>query len=267
MSLVRYYHARDGVRLAYRDEGPPGDLPLLFVHGWQAHGRIWVPLLAALTREHRVLIVDLRGFGASNSAPGPYSIETFAADLADLIDALGLDPAVVIGHSMGATVAQRLAIDRPEAIEALVLIAPVPASGIPYSPKLLDFLRGTAGKPEQAAKWLDALTVTKQSPEARALLLEAAAATSAEVALESFASWQPGDFSVEAATIETPTLVLAPDRDRPEFVRERVADIIAGSRFEIVAECGHYAPVDRPRELAARIETFVAALDARSISS
>jgi pimeloyl-ACP methyl ester carboxylesterase len=257
MTLVSHYHARDGALLAYQDEGPRGALPLLFVHGWQAHGRVWAPLLDAFEREHRVLIPDLRGYGASNGAPGPFSVETFANDLADLIDSLDLDPAVVIGHSMGATVAQRLAIDRPEAVEALVLIAPVPASGLPLSPKALDFLRGTIGNPQQAAKWFAGLTVTEQPPETMTLMLEAAATASPDAALESFASWQPGDFSAEAATIETPALVLAPDRDRPEFVKEHVADIIAGSRFEVVADCGHYALVDRPRELAAAIAAFI----------
>lgn len=257
MSVVLHYHARDGARLAYRDEGPRGRLPLLFIHGWQAHGRAWQPLIEALTPGHRIVVPDLRGFGASADAPRPYSVETSAADLGDLIEALDLDPAVVIGHSMGATVAQRLAIDRPEAVEALVLIAPVPASGLPLPPKVLDFLRGTVGNPVQASKWLSGLTVTEQSPETHALLLAAAATASPDAALESFASWQPGDFGDEAATIDTPTLVLAPSEDRPDFIKANVADVIASSRFQVIEACGHYAMFDKPGEIASAIESFV----------
>jgi pimeloyl-ACP methyl ester carboxylesterase len=260
MSLVRYYHARDGARLAYTDSGATGTLPLLFIHGWQANGRVWTPVLDELTREHRVINADLRGYGASAAAPGPFTVEAFAADVADLIDTIGLDPAVVVGHSMGATVAQRLAIDRPEAVEALVLVAAVPAGGLPLPSKALDFLRGTVGDRQQAATWLAGLTVTELPPETTAMLLEAMAGAPPEAALESFDSWQPGDFSAEAATIETPTLVLAPDHDRPQFLKERVADLIAGSRFEVIADCGHYALVDKPREVAAAIEAFVAEL-------
>jgi pimeloyl-ACP methyl ester carboxylesterase len=161
---------------------------------------------------------------------------------------------------MGATVAQRLAIDRPEGLKALVLIAPVPASGIPYPPKVLAFLRGTVGNREQAAKWFASLTVAEQAPQTLAMLLDAATTVPPHAALESFASWQPGDFSSEAATIEMPALVLAPDHDRPEFVKERVADIIAGSGFQVVEQCGHYAPIDKPGELAAAIEAFIAGL-------
>lgn len=251
------FTAADGAVLAYRSGGASAGMPLLFVHGWQADGRIWQPLLDALGDRYPTFTLDLRGAGASNGAPGPYTVERFADDLGDFIDALGLDPVVVVGHSMGAMVAQRFAVDRPEALEAIVLVAPVPASGIPFPPKVLDFLRGTVGNRQQAARWLSGLTVGEQSPETVAMLHAAAATLAPATALESFASWQPGDFSAEAATIETPTLVLAPDHDRPEFVKERVADIIGGSSFVVVENCGHYAPVDKPRELAAAIAAFL----------
>jgi pimeloyl-ACP methyl ester carboxylesterase len=232
-------------------------MPLLFLHGWQADGRVWTQLATSFEDRYRTIVLDLRGAGASNAAPGPFTVERFAADAGDLIDALGLDPAVVIGHSMGATVAMRLAIDRPEAVEALVLVAPVPAGGLPLPPKVLDFLRSTAGDAERRAQWLATLTVAEQSPETRSALRGAAATVPREAALEMFDSWQPGSFADEAATIATPALVLAPSHDRPAFVKEHVADPIVGSSFVVVDECGHYAPVEKPRELAAHIAAFL----------
>src|ERR1700681_1538336 len=254
------YHASDGASLAFTDRGTREGIPLLFVHGWLAGASVWEPLTGHLAPHQRVVTVDLRGFGESNAAPGPYTLERYSADLSDLVESLDLDPLVVVGHSMGAAIAQRFAIDRPEALEGLVLIAPVPASGVPFSPKVLDFFRSTAGNPERAAQWFDGLTFREMSPELKKLLRDAHARLPAGVALESLAAWQGAHFADEAATIETPTLVLAPVADRPmtpEFVREKVHALIAGSTFEVIEESSHYAPLERPAKLAARIQRFV----------
>ena len=253
------FYASDGAELAFIERGPRGGLPLLFLHGWQADRRIWEPLIAGIGPELRTVSIDLRGAGGSAAAPGPYTLERFAGDLTDLIAALDLDPAVVVGHSMGAAVAQRFAIDRPEAVEGLVLIAAVPASGVPFSPKVLDFFRSTAGNPERAALWQKTLPLHPLSSERMTLLREAAATVPADAALESLAAWQGADFRDEAATIETPTLVLAPSADRPmtpDFLKANVADVIAGSTFEVI-ESGHYLPLEQPEMLAKRIERFV----------
>jgi pimeloyl-ACP methyl ester carboxylesterase len=253
----------DGAVLAYDDRGPRGSLPLLFVHGWQGAGSGWDLVRDALSPHHRSIAIDLRGFGGSNAAPGPYSVDTFANDLSDVLAYLDLDPLVVIGHSMGAAVAQRFAIDRPDAVEGLVLVAPVPASGVLFPPKIEAMFRATAGNPEAANTWLGKLTYREPPREIVASLRAAAAAVSAHVALESFDSWTQLAFEDDARTIATPTLVVAPAEDRPmtpAFARERVADVIEGSRLEIVAESGHYVPVDQPLRLAALIEEFVASL-------
>jgi len=250
----------DGAELSYDDRGPRGVLPLLFIHGWQGAGSVWNLVRDALSARHRTIAVDLRGFGGSNAAPGPYTVDAFANDLSDLLAFLELDPLVAIGHSMGAAVAQRFAIDRPEALEGLVLVAPVPASGVAYPPRMEAMFRETAGNPDKANAWLAKLTYREPPREIVAALRGAAAAVSAPVALESFDSWTRLDFEDEARTITTPTLVVAPAEDRPDFFRERVANIIVGSRFEIVAQAAHYLPVDQPVRLAALIEEFVASL-------
>ncbi|MBD5605454.1 MAG: alpha/beta hydrolase [Candidatus Eremiobacteraeota bacterium] len=253
----------DGAELSYFERGPRGALAILFLHGWQGAGAVWLPIVERLAARYRTIALDIRGFGASNAAPGPFRVETFADDVSALVAALDLDPMVVVGHSMGAAIAQRFAIDRPDAVEGLVLVAPVPASGVPFSPKIDAMFRATAGNPENANAWLSALTYSEPTPEARTIMRAAAAATPGDVALESFDSWTHVDFAYEAATIETPTLVLAPAADRPmtpEFTRERVADVIPESRLVVVEEAGHYLPLERPDRVAELIDGFVAAL-------
>jgi 3-oxoadipate enol-lactonase len=250
----------DGAELYYTDRGNRGDVPLLFVHGWLGAASIWEPVIERLEKRHRTLAVDLRGFGASNAAPGPYGIETLSDDLSALIAAADLDPLVVIGHSMGAKVAQRFAIDRPEATLGLVLIAPVTAGPANFSGKTEAFFRSIPGNPEASTRWLASLTREPLPPEERRILGAAAAAASRDAALANFDAWTTLDFLEEAATIDTPTLVIASDGDHPEFAREHVAALIAGSRLEILANSGHYAPLEQPQILAGLIERFIAEL-------
>jgi pimeloyl-ACP methyl ester carboxylesterase len=123
--------------------------------------------------------------------------------------------------------------------------------------------RSLPGDPDRTNAWLASLWGGEPAPETRKILRDAAAAVEAPVALESYESWSSLDFADEAATIVTPTLVIAPERDRPftpAYLRERVANPIAGSRFEVVPGAGHLVPLERPAELAGLIERFVDAL-------
>ena len=254
------FQAADGAELSYTELGPRGDIPLLFVHGWNGAAAVWEPIVARLAKRHRTIVIDVRGFGASRAAPGPYRVETFSDDLSALLVAADLDPLVVVGHSMGAAVAQRFAIDRPDAVEGLVLIAPVPASGIAFPPKADALVRTLTGDPVATNPWLSQLTHRELPSEAARIVRAAAATARPDVALESYESWSRLNFADEAATIATPTLVIAPESDRPmnpAAVRERVADLIDGSRFEILREAGHYAPLEQPERIAGLIERFV----------
>ena len=254
------FRGSDGAHLSYTERGPRGGTPLLLVHGWQTDGTHWGPLIDALGERYRIVAVDLRGSGASRSAPGPYRIQTFANDLFELVAAIDLNTAIAVGHSMGAKVALRFAIDHPEAVLGLVLVAPIPPGPVAYEPRLAAFLRSTAGNPANTSAWLKRLTYREPSVDIANRMREAAATLSEEVALESFDSWTALDFAGEAATLATPVLVIAPAEDNPgtpDFVRERVADVIPGSRMEVVAECGHYLAIEQPAHLARLIGAFV----------
>jgi pimeloyl-ACP methyl ester carboxylesterase len=255
--MTQTFHAADGAELSYVDRGPRGDIALLFVHGWNASSDVWGPLMDLLAARRRTIGMDVRGFGGSHAARGPYTVENFSDDLSALIAFADLDPLVVVGHSMGAAIAQRFAIDRPEVVEGLVLIAPVPASGMDFPPKVDAFFRSLPGNLEATNAWLAKLTYEDPPPQIRAIMRDAAALVDPAVALESYESWSRLHFADEAATIATPTLVIAPAGDRPDFARERVADLIEGSRFEIMPKTGHYAPLERPAAIARLIERFI----------
>jgi pimeloyl-ACP methyl ester carboxylesterase len=112
---------RDGVRLAYMERGS-GDPPLLFVHGWCCDYTYLMPQIERFQSDHRVVAVDLRGHGASDAPVQSYTMRSFADDLAWLIEQLDLGEPVVIGHSMGGTVAMELAARYPGLVTAVVAI-------------------------------------------------------------------------------------------------------------------------------------------------
>ncbi len=257
------FHTADGVELHYHERGPSGTIPLLFLHGWQADATVWDAIVDELANDYRTIAVDLRGFGESNAAPGPHRVETFADDISALVASLDLDPLVAVGHSMGAAIAMRFAIDRPDAIEGLVLVAPVPADALVFPPKLDAMFRATIGNDANAAAWLAKLTLAEPPPAVTGMLRAAASRAAVAAALESYESWTSLAFGDEAATIGTPTLVLAPIGDKlmtPELTRERVAAPIAGSRLIVVENASHYAIVEQPQRIAREIARFVGEL-------
>lgn len=102
--------------------------PVVAVHGITANHRSFSPL--AVRVDGPLLAVDLRGRGGSRALPGPYGLEQHAEDVAAAMAAAGIERAIVVGHSMGAYVAVRLADAHPERVASLVLVD----GGLPLRP-------------------------------------------------------------------------------------------------------------------------------------
>jgi pimeloyl-ACP methyl ester carboxylesterase len=255
------FTTRDGATLAYTRTGS-GTPTLLFVHGWHARATVWDEFVAAFADTWSTLAVDLRGFGDSRDAHGPFTFERASDDLAEVLDAQGIDRVVVVGHSMGGTIAQRFAADHPERVHALVLIAPVPSTGLPLSDGAKAFFRSTAGDRDALQRFLDALAFGGAFDAAtNDRLLAYAAAGSPAAARASFESWAHADFEGDARTIAAPTLVVSPSDDRPltpAFLRERVADVLPNARMIVIAETGHYPQLERRDAVIAAIRDFFA---------
>ena len=115
----------EGLRLHLRDTGPPGAPPVILLHGFASSLHTWDAWAGLLEADHRVIRLDLPGFGLTGADPtGDYSDARAVAVLAATMDALGVGRADVIGSSMGGRIAWAFAAARPERVERLVLMAP-----------------------------------------------------------------------------------------------------------------------------------------------
>ncbi len=110
------------VTLAYREYG--AGFPLVLINGLASAMDTWnPPVIETLSRHFRVIVFDNRGTGYSGASDEPFSVPLFARDTAGLMDALGIPCAHVLGFSMGACIAQELALAFPEKVDRLILVA------------------------------------------------------------------------------------------------------------------------------------------------
>src|SRR6476469_2315211 len=109
----------NGVELHYVDQG--SGTPLILIHGIGGSTAGWSEVQPLLSQQLRAIAVDVRGFGESDKPDGLVTPELWASDIAGLLDALRIDRAVILGHSMGGVIAQRFAVDFPGRLVALIL--------------------------------------------------------------------------------------------------------------------------------------------------
>jgi pimeloyl-ACP methyl ester carboxylesterase len=110
-----------GVRLAYREAGT-GDPPIVLVHGMACDHTHLLPQLEHLSPRHRVVAIDQRGHGASDAPDGEYTTEVLAEDLRGVIERLGLERPILVGHSLGGGVVLHVAVEHPELVRAVALL-------------------------------------------------------------------------------------------------------------------------------------------------
>ncbi len=115
--------ANDGARIDASVSGLRQGDAVVFIHGFPFARAIWDAQADALATTHFVVRADLRGAGASEIPQGPYLMETHAGDVAALLDALGIERATLVGHSMGGYVALAFARMFTERLERLALIS------------------------------------------------------------------------------------------------------------------------------------------------
>jgi pimeloyl-ACP methyl ester carboxylesterase len=111
-----------GGTLAAARIGSADAAPVLAVHGITGNNRAWIPTARALDGRAHLIAVDLRGRAGSRTLPAPYGTAAYVADLVAVIEQAGPSPRLVVGHSLGAYITSRLAVEHPELVRGVVLV-------------------------------------------------------------------------------------------------------------------------------------------------
>jgi len=279
---MRYLYLH-GDKVAYRDEGD-GET-LLLIHGMAGSSLAWREVIKPLSRDYRVIAPDLLGHGMSDKPRGDYSLGGFAVMLRDLLDALDIPRATVIGQSLGGGIAMQLAYQHRQCVERLVLIG---SGGLgPELSATLRFLSAPGAElvlpvvaqppvldvGNRIKSWLTSVGI--RSPRggelwnAYASLADGATRQAFLRTLRSVVDHRGQAVSalnrLHTAT-ELPVMLIWGDSDRVIPVEHGYAahDSLPGSRLVVLPGVGHFPHVEAPGEVTEIVRDFIATTPRRS---
>jgi len=248
-----------GVHSVESGHGPP----VVLIHGLGGNTFTFRYLIPDLARDHRVIALDLKGFGYSQRIrDGGYSMIDQARLVIGLMDTLGIQKAIVVGHSMGGAVAMNLAAAWPDRVDKLVLVASASGDRIPMAPPWLlrPFL--PLGRLFRDRLFnltvYDRSTITEEMREGyrRPALIRGTARAVYETLRDS-----RRDVPIAYGRIVQPTLLLWGERDRvlPSWMLPRLRQRLPNAEFASVERTGHMPLEERPEECNAIIRRFLEA--------
>lgn len=257
-----------GVTLHFAHRPGASARHVVFINSLGTDFRIWNAVIEVLDGKVSTLVYDKRGHGLSDLGATPYSIEDHVDDLAGLIDQLGIGDVVLCGLSVGGLVAQGLAARRPELVSGLVLCGTAHKIGTQesWNARIATVEKDGVGAVADAVMkvWF-----TPAFHERRASKLAGCrnmlSRQSGAGYVATCVALREADYTAAAASIAVPALCVVGDQDGstpPPLVRS-LAELIPGSRFEVIEGAGHISCMEQPEALTALLRDFLAALPPR----
>ena len=254
-----------GVRMEYVEQGPTDGTPMIFLHGVTDSWRSFERVLPLLPPSIRAFAISQRGHGGSSRPAFGYRFADLSEDLRAFMDAVGLRTAIIVGHSMGSSVAQRFVIDHPDRVSALVLLgafaslANDPGIDYFYSTSIASLTDPI--DPTFAREW-------QVSTLARAIPVDHLETVVAETLKVPAFVWRAAfqgflttpDFSGELKKVVAPVLLLWGDGDTYALrtAQKRLLETIPGSRLITYAGFGHALHWEDPHRVVRDLAAFVA---------
>ncbi len=258
------------IELYYETYGGAGK-PLVLISGigyplWQ-----WHRMVPFLKERFQVVTFDNRGVGQSDKPGGPYSAQMLAADTASLLGALGIEKAIVMGHSMGGFIAQAMALDFPQRVEKLILCSTNFGGPrhIPVTPEALKVLTDVTGDP--LTRFKNGLVVStapgwaEKNPDVieewvrwRVANPIDPAPYQAQMAIGLSLIPEAAAFETKLPRLTVPTLILfgAHDKVVPPENADLLAKQIADSKVVIFPDAGHFFPLEMPEAASQAVIEF-----------
>jgi len=228
---------------------------LLFLHGVGGGRAAWdrqLPYFSALGQ--RAHAWDQPGYGGT-PAVEPYDLEQVSAALQRLIESLGSEPVVLVGHSMGGFIAQEACARFPQLVKALVLGFTSPSFGGGSQEFVDKFIAARIapldaglGMADIAAKLMPTMRGSMSLAEGLAQAERIMGAIPPATYRKAVQLLTTFDRRAQLPAIAVPTLLVAGSDDRvaPASVMERMAQRIPGAEFVLLEGCGHLGPMDQP---------------------
>ena len=262
--MEKFVRLSTGVRMEYVEQGPADGTPIVFLHGvtdsWHSFERV----LALLPPTVRAFAVSQRGHGDSSRPASGYRIADLSDDLAAFMDAMDLPAAIVVGHSMGASVAQRFVIDHPNRVSGLVLMG---AFANFQDPGFVDFVMSSIVPltdpiaPEFAREWQLSTLARDMAADHFETIVAETLKVPARIWHSTFEGFlRTPDFTRELDRVSVPALLMWGDRDSyagPDD-QGRLLGVIPGSRLITYNGHGHAFHWEDPVRFANDLEAFVA---------
>jgi pimeloyl-ACP methyl ester carboxylesterase len=227
-------------------------IPLILIHGAGGSHLHWPPQLRH-AKDLRVIAVDLPGHGKTGGA-GCASLEDYGRWVVRWLDDLGIEKAIIGGHSMGGGIAQLLALDYAERVAGLVLVGT--GAKLRVAQQILDGVKNNfAATVEMIVEWSFAPSIPAQVKQlARQRMME----TDPDVLWNDFNACNNFDVVARVNQIKAPTLILvgAADKMTPEKFSRSLAEQIAGSQLKVFPDAGHMLTLERMEETSKEIEGF-----------
>lgn len=241
---------------------------LVLIHGAGDNLKMWYNQVPVFCQRYKVLTYDVRGFGQTQSPEGEYSMALFAEDLYQLLKALKIDEAFLLGYSMGGRIALELAIQHPEVAKALVLAnsgvgGPRPPQAVERFQAMLELLQkgDVATIAEEMTTGAFSPGFKANNPEAferyKALKLEVDPGSFARAMMALAADIRPPDLG----QIRCPTLIICGQNDSymtPDVARS-MQQAIPGSELRVMPT-GHAAAIEAPESFNAAVLEFLSRL-------
>jgi non-heme chloroperoxidase len=261
-------------------EGPA----IVLVHGVTLSDAVWVRQFAALAGRHRVIAIDQRGHGPSVAGDDGYTFDRLAQDVLDVLEALAVRNAVLVGHSMGGMVSLTAALAEPdrmaEHVAGLVLVGTTagPVTGVSLWPVVTDRMAALTGRSlasagrkgrglfpgEDLASWSTRMAFgsrpTALDLELTRSLTSAMSPTAMADLLVSLVGF---DVRARLGEIRLPTRIVVGSRDLllPPFHARRMAAGIPHAVLEVLPGCGHMVMLERADELNELLHRFSVSLE------
>lgn len=257
MSLKQSIFRINGVDLNVADTGV-GSRCLVFLHYWGGSIRTWTPVIEHLSKSHRCVAIDFRGWGQSSKDSHEYSLETLASDVIGVIEKLGLKEFSLLGHSMGGKVALLVAAQHPDGLNGLILFAPAPPTPLRVSESERRSYIELYQSREGVEKVLHNLTPHPLPDTFREQIIE----DTLSGAFGAKQAWplqgMTADISEETSKIDIPVRIIAGGDDSVEpaaSLREAFGKVLRNVNVAVIPGVGHIAPLEAPAKLAQAIHS------------